>query len=94
MGNDTYNADDRAAAATEVDGIFNQVVGSLNTRFGDRYIFGGYVDNTPPFAADGTYQGTQAYARSRWRRACTRTLRFARTSWPREWEAGSTFCRR
>jgi len=57
MGNDTYNADDRAAAATEVDGIFYQVVGSLNTRFGDRYIFGGYVDNTPPFAADGTYQG-------------------------------------
>jgi flagellar hook-associated protein 3 FlgL len=57
MGNDTYNADDRAAAATEVDGIFNQVVGSLNTRFGDRYIFGGYVDNQPPFANDGTYQG-------------------------------------
>jgi len=32
MGNDTYTADDRAAAATEVDGIFKQVVGSLNTR--------------------------------------------------------------
>ncbi len=57
MGNDTYTADDRAAAATEVDGIFKQVVGSLNTRFGDRYIFGGYSDNQAPFAADGTYQG-------------------------------------
>ena len=57
IGNDTYTADDRAAAATEVDGIFKQVVGSLNTRFGDRYIFGGYQDTQPPFAADGTYQG-------------------------------------
>jgi flagellar hook-associated protein 3 FlgL len=57
MGNDTYTADDRAAAATEIDGLFKQVVGSLNTRFGDRYIFGGYVDDQPPFANDGTYQG-------------------------------------
>ena len=57
MGNDTYNADDRAATATEIDGLFKQVVGSLNTRFGDRYIFGGYVDDQPPFANDGTYQG-------------------------------------
>jgi len=57
MGNDTYSGDERAAAATEVDGIFKEVVGSLNTRFGDRYIFGGTVDNQPSFAADGTYQG-------------------------------------
>jgi flagellar hook-associated protein 3 FlgL len=57
LGNDTYNADDRAAAADEVDGLFKQVVDSLNTRFGDRYIFGGYSDNQKPFAADGTYQG-------------------------------------
>jgi flagellar hook-associated protein 3 FlgL len=57
LGNDTYNADDRAAAATEIDGLFKQVVGSLNTRFGDRYVFGGYVDNQPPFTNDGTYRG-------------------------------------
>lgn len=57
MGNDTYTADDRAAAANEVDGILKQVVASLNARFGDRYIFGGYQDTQPPFAADGTYQG-------------------------------------
>jgi flagellar hook-associated protein 3 FlgL len=57
LGNDTYNAGDRAAAATEIDGLFKQVVGSLNTRFGDRYVFGGYVDNQPPFTNDGTYRG-------------------------------------
>jgi flagellar hook-associated protein 3 FlgL len=57
LGNDTYSANDRAAAATEIDGLFKQVVGSLNTRLGDRYIFGGYVDNQPPFTAAGAYQG-------------------------------------
>ena len=57
FGNDTYTADDRAAAANEVDGLSKQVVGSLNTRFGDRYIFGGNVDDRAPFANDGTYQG-------------------------------------
>jgi flagellar hook-associated protein 3 FlgL len=57
MSNDTYTADDRAAAANEVDGILKQVVASLNARFGNRYIFGGYQDTQPPFAADGTYQG-------------------------------------
>jgi flagellar hook-associated protein 3 FlgL len=57
FGNDTYTATDRAAAAEEVDGLFKQAVGSLNTRFGDRYIFGGYSDNQAPFSNDGTYQG-------------------------------------
>ena len=57
LGNDTYNADDRAAAATEIDGLFKQVVGSLNTRLGDRYVFGGYADSQPPFTAAGAYQG-------------------------------------
>ena len=57
LSNDTYNSTDRAAAATEIDGLFNQVVANLNTRLGDRYIFGGNVDNQPPFAAGGAYQG-------------------------------------
>lgn len=57
FGNDTYTATDRAAAANEVDGLYKQVLASLNTRFGDRYILGGYVDNQAPFADDGTYQG-------------------------------------
>ena len=57
LGNDTYTGDDRATAAEEVDGLFKQVVNSLDARFGDRYIFGGYSDTQTPFASDGTYQG-------------------------------------
>jgi flagellar hook-associated protein 3 FlgL len=57
FGNDTYTADDRAAAANEVDGLFKQALGSLNTRFGDRYLFGGYSDSQMPFADAGTYLG-------------------------------------
>ena len=57
FGNDTYTADDRAAAAQEVDGLFKQALGSLNTRFADRYIFGGYVDNQVPFDGSGAYHG-------------------------------------
>jgi flagellar hook-associated protein 3 FlgL len=55
--NDTYNADDRAAAATEIDGLNKQVLADLNTRFGARYIFGGYSDGQAPFDDSGVYHG-------------------------------------
>jgi len=57
FGNDTYSATDRATAAVEVNGLFDQAVSLLNTTYGGRYVFGGYKDNTPPFQADGTYVG-------------------------------------
>jgi len=57
FGNDSYGATDRATAAVEVDGLFQQAVGLLNTTYGGRYIFGGFKDNTAPFQADGTYVG-------------------------------------
>lgn len=57
FGNDTYNASDRATAAVEVDGLFQQTVGLLNTQYGGRYIFGGFKDSTAPFDANGAYQG-------------------------------------
>jgi flagellar hook-associated protein 3 FlgL len=57
FGNDTYSPTDRATAAVEVDGLFKQTIGLLNSTYGGRYIFGGYVDNVAPFAADGTYNG-------------------------------------
>jgi flagellar hook-associated protein 3 FlgL len=57
FGNDTYTASDRASAAEEIDGLFKQVIGDLNTRFGDRYLFGGFKDNQPPFGDAGTYNG-------------------------------------
>jgi flagellar hook-associated protein 3 FlgL len=57
LSNDTYNAGDRAAAGTEVQQLFQSVVSQLNIKFGDRYLFGGTRDQTPPFDAAGTYLG-------------------------------------
>jgi len=57
MSNDTYNATDRADAAAQVGQIFNEVVAALNTKSGDRYVFGGSQDQTPPFDASGNYNG-------------------------------------
>jgi flagellar hook-associated protein 3 FlgL len=57
FGNDTYSASNRASAAEEVDGLFKQVVADLNTRFGDRYLFGGFQDHQEPFSTTGTYLG-------------------------------------
>jgi flagellar hook-associated protein 3 FlgL len=57
FGNDTYSASDRESAAEEINGLLKQAVGDLNTRFGDRYLFGGYKDNQPPFSVTGDYLG-------------------------------------
>jgi flagellar hook-associated protein 3 FlgL len=57
FGNDSYTPTDRATAAVEVAGLFNEVVNLLNTTFGGRFIFGGFRDDSPPFAQDGNYQG-------------------------------------
>lgn len=57
MGNDTYNATDRAGAAAEVQQLFTAVVSQLNVRMGERYLFGGTQDTQPPFDATGNYLG-------------------------------------
>ncbi len=57
FGNDTYSPTDRATAAVEVDGLYQQTLSLLNTTYGGRYIFGGFRDNAPPFAADGSFVG-------------------------------------
>jgi flagellar hook-associated protein 3 FlgL len=57
FGNDSYGSVDRTTAAVEVNGLFQEAVGLLNTTYGSRYIFGGFKDNVSPFASDGTYQG-------------------------------------
>ena len=61
--NDTYSAADRAGAAAEVRQLMQHSVGLLNSRVGNRYIFGGNKDNAPPFTSDGSYVG-DAGARS------------------------------
>lgn len=55
--NSTYSASDRSAAANQVTQIVQQVVNLMNTTYGGRYIFGGFKDSSPPFAADGSYSG-------------------------------------
>jgi flagellar hook-associated protein 3 FlgL len=57
LGSDSYNATDRANAAAEVQQLQGQIVAQLNQRFGDRYVFGGMKDGSPPFDAAGTYSG-------------------------------------
>ncbi len=56
-GNDTNAANDRANAATEIRGIFAQVVGILNSKVGNRFIFGGTADDSAPFDDQGNYLG-------------------------------------
>lgn len=46
-----------AAAASEVSQLIDQVVSLGNLQIGDQYTFGGTATTTPPFAADGTYNG-------------------------------------
>jgi flagellar hook-associated protein 3 FlgL len=57
LANDTYSAQDRSGAALEVRQLIAHTVGMLNTQVGNRYIFGGNKDATPPFDAAGTYLG-------------------------------------
>ncbi len=59
FANDTYNASDRATAALEVNGLFEQALSLLNTTYGGRYIFGGFKDKSPPFAGDGSFAGDE-----------------------------------
>jgi flagellar hook-associated protein 3 FlgL len=59
----TTNSTGRAGAAGEVQSILNEVVAALNTRVGNRYIFGGNIDNAPPFDATGNYLGDDGVRR-------------------------------
>jgi len=49
LSNGSYAASDRAAGATEVKGLISTIVSALNTKVGDRYIFGGTRDDAAPF---------------------------------------------
>ncbi|MGD0835190.1 MAG: flagellar hook-associated protein FlgL [Polyangia bacterium] len=55
--NSTYTASERSAAASQVTQIMQQVVDLMNTTYDGRYVFGGFKDSSPPFAADGSYSG-------------------------------------
>jgi flagellar hook-associated protein 3 FlgL len=51
LSNSTYSAEQRAGGALEVTSLMTQIVSNLNTRFGNRYLFGGNEDGSPPFDA-------------------------------------------
>jgi len=57
LGSAGYSAQQRADAATEVQGLLASIVASLNTQVSGRYVFGGTLDGTPPFGANGSYAG-------------------------------------
>jgi flagellar hook-associated protein 3 FlgL len=57
FNNGTYSASDRATAAAEIDGLLAQSLTYANTKFGGRYLFAGFKDNTEPFDSAGGYFG-------------------------------------
>jgi flagellar hook-associated protein 3 FlgL len=57
FSNDTYSATERAAASHELDGLLAQTREFANARYGSRFLFAGFKDNTQPFDASGAYNG-------------------------------------
>lgn len=51
------SAQSRRIVATEVGQLFDQSVQIGNRKLGERYIYGGYQTNTPPFDLEGNYHG-------------------------------------
>ena len=60
MSNDTYDSEQRKAAANEIDSVFNRVVQLSNSQVGGRQMFSGYRTKLQPFRIGGeglTYMG-------------------------------------
>jgi flagellar hook-associated protein 3 FlgL len=57
LANDSNNAGDRQIGATEVQQIFERVVGLANSQIEGRYLFGGFKNGSAPFSASGAYVG-------------------------------------
>ena len=59
MANETMSTTDWDAAAEAVEGFFDQLLSLSNQRLQDgRYLFGGVDEDTPPYDANGNYQGS------------------------------------
>lgn len=57
MSQSGYTASGRAGAAGEIGALLSEVVARANTRFGNRWLFGGTRDGGDPFDAAGSYSG-------------------------------------
>lgn len=51
------NEQSRQVTASELEQIYNQSVQIGNRKLGERYIFGGFKTQTPPFTNSGDYRG-------------------------------------
>lgn len=60
MANGTYSADQRSNALVEVQQIKEQLISLGNSKLGDRYVFGGSKNDTPPFDSMGAYSGNES----------------------------------
>jgi len=57
QSNSTYDDASRFAVAQEIRQILNHVTLLGNSKYNDKYIFGGFQTNQPPIAPDGSYLG-------------------------------------
>jgi flagellar hook-associated protein 3 FlgL len=57
FSNGTYGPSERAAAATEMQGLVAQSLSFANAQFGGRYLFAGFKDATQPFDINGAFAG-------------------------------------
>lgn len=59
--NGTMSAEDRSTIATKLRKVQGEIVSELNTKFADKYVFGGADTDNPPFSVDSNgnllYQG-------------------------------------
>lgn len=60
-----HTASQASAGAMELGSLISQIVSDLNTRFGNRYLFGGNQDGAPPFDGAGGYHGSSGAAGAR-----------------------------
>ena len=66
QASDTANANTRKNAAKEIENIKKHILGIVNTKFGNRYIFAGYITNNPPFSeSDNNYHGDEGLIKIR-----------------------------
>jgi len=57
QGTDTANTETRLDTSFEVGELFNELISNGNSKFGDRYLFAGYLSDTAPFSSSGVYGG-------------------------------------
>jgi len=66
QASDTANANTRKNAAKEIENIKKHILGIVNTKFGNRYIFAGYITDKQPFSeSDNNYHGDEGLIKIR-----------------------------